>query len=212
MDIIKKMETLIGGRWVGVAFQNQDLVSATIPENPVRFCEAISKSATHPLLLSAKTICCAGGRRSLGWSDRNQDELVKAISDKSGMSGAVAFRLVAATPGLRNAPDAVTVGTSDDPDVVISYGLPESVMTLVRRIQEQAGENISMEVSSVMSVCGNVAVRAHLTGRACISFGCMDSREATGMGKERLIVGIPKTLYAYFSEQSCDTSEVSKAS
>ncbi len=94
MDIIKQMETLIGGRWVGVAFRNQRLVSATIPEIPVRFCEAISKSVTHPLLLSAKTICCAGGRRSLGWSDRSQNELVKDISEKSGMPGDAAFRLV----------------------------------------------------------------------------------------------------------------------
>lgn len=212
MEIIKNLESAIGGRWVGVTFRNQGLVSATIPETPVRFCEAISQSVTHPLLLSAKTICCAGGRRSLGWSDRSQDELVKAISEKSGMPGDAAFRLVAATPVLRDSPEAITVGTVENPDVVISYGLPESVMMIVRRIQEQTGENLSMEVSSIMSVCGNVAVRAHLTGRVCISFGCMDSREATGMGRERLIVGIPKALYGYFCNQTRVVGEASKVS
>ena len=212
MSITKDLEDLVGGRWVGIAFHDQQHATTMVSAKPMRFCEAIAKSVAHPIVLSPTTLCCAGGRRSFGWSDRSQDELVKAISEKSGMLGDAAFRLVAATPLLRDVPKAVTVGIADAPDVVISYGLPESIMTLVRRVQEQTGENLSMEVSSVMSVCGNVAVRAHLTGRACISFGCMDSREVTGMGRERLIVGIPKALYACFSQQSSDTSEVSKAS
>jgi len=212
MDIIKHLETFVGGRWVGVAFHDHGPAEAGASEKPIRFCEAVAKSIAHPLTLWPTTLCCAGGLRSFGWSDRHQEDLAKAISEKSGMPADAAFQLVATTPVLRDAPKAITVGISTEPDVAISYGLPEAAMMLVRIVQEQTGANLSVEVSSVMSVCGNVAVRAHLTGRICISFGCMDSREATGMGRERLIVGVPKSAFGYFDAPNRNAREVATIS
>ena len=41
-----------------------------------------------------------------------------------------------------------------------------------------------------MSVCGAVAVKAYLTGRICISFGCPDAREHGSIGRDRPVVGL----------------------
>jgi uncharacterized protein (DUF169 family) len=44
-------------------------------------------------------------------------------------------------------------------DVYISYASPESAMKLVRSWQKMTGQNLDMEISGIMSICGNVAVK-----------------------------------------------------
>jgi uncharacterized protein (DUF169 family) len=53
------------------------------------------------------------------------------------------------------------------------------------------GDLITFEASGFLSVCGMVAVRAYLTSDISISFGCPDAREYAGIGRDRLIVGLP---------------------
>jgi uncharacterized protein (DUF169 family) len=52
-----------------------------------------------------------------------------------------------------------------------------------------------------MAVCGSVAVRAHLTGQMCMSFGCPDSRKFGAISRDRLVVGMPMELAGKLVEQ-----------
>jgi len=50
----------------------------------------------------------------------------------------------------------------------------------------------------MMSICGGVAAKAYLKREICISFGCQDSRKYADIGRENLVVGIPKNLLNIF--------------
>jgi uncharacterized protein (DUF169 family) len=50
---------------------------------------------------------------------------------------------------------------------------------------------MKVELSGFAAVCGNVAVKAYVTRRISLSFGCEDSRQYGGVPRDRLIVGIP---------------------
>ena len=64
-------------------------------------------------------------------------------------------------------------------------------MRLLRQWQRSHGSPLPLETSGFMSVCGAVAVKAYLSGEVCISFGCPDAREHGGIGRDRLVVGLP---------------------
>ena len=79
-------------------------------------------------------------------------------------------------------------------DVYISYASPESAMKLVRYWQKATGCNLETEISSIMSVCGNIAVKSYIDQKISISFGCPDSREYGGIKEGQLVMGIPHTI------------------
>ena len=116
------------------------------------------------------------------------------MTDPTRVQVEVAQKAVAAVPVVDGGVTAVTVGSFDAPDVVLSCMQCEAAMGLVRRWQERRGGPLDVEISSVMGVCGDVAVKAHLTGRVCLSFGCPDSREYGRIGRDRLIAGVPASL------------------
>lgn len=64
-------------------------------------------------------------------------------------------------------------------------------MDLLKVFQEHKGENLTVSLSSIMGVCGNVAVKTYLEGKICVSFGCDDSREYGQISRDRLALGIP---------------------
>jgi uncharacterized protein (DUF169 family) len=123
------------------------------------------------------------------------------MAGKSEFAPEVARGLVCGTPSLRAAPLAVTIGKCEEPDVALCYAQPEMAMALVRRWQAITGKTLLAEVSGVMAVCGSVAVRAHLTGQMCMSFGCPDSRKFGAISRDRLVVGMPMELAGKLVEQ-----------
>jgi len=50
--------------------------------------------------------------------------------------------------------------------------------------------NLRVDISGIMSVCGNVTVRGYLGQSISISFGSSDSREYGGIEKEQLVVKV----------------------
>ena len=81
-----------------------------------------------------------------------------------------------------------------DGDVYISYATPESTMKMVRSWQTITGRNLDTEISGIMSVCGNVAVKSYIDQKISISFGCPDSRKYGGIAKEQLVIGLPHKI------------------
>jgi uncharacterized protein (DUF169 family) len=138
---------------------------------------------------------CPGGSRSLGWREDDQS-LAEIMAGKTGMSAATAAGIIRETPRLNGDVRHVELGVADSPDIFLSFAQPEAVMKCIRAFQLLHGEQVLLQTSGFMSVCGSVAVRAFSTGMICASFGCPDAREHAGIGRDRLIIGIPPARVA----------------
>lgn len=193
MNCVKRLEEQFGGRWVGIKFHTGALPDGRLAERPMRFCEAIAEARTGPLILTPELLNCPGGRRSFGWN-HDDEELVRTAVRKTGMNATHAKLIIMSTPHLDEKIAGITVGTDADPDVVVTFAQPQLAMRLINRWQHLRGAGLQAEVSTFMAVCGSVTVRAHLTGDMCLSFGCAESRGYGKIGRDRLVVGMPRKL------------------
>ena len=190
MSKVRLLETEIGGCWTGIKFHKNSQPDNDHGDRPMRFCEAIAESRADPIVLTPDLLDCPGGSRSFGWNE-DDESIAQMMAGKANMGIRVARQIIRSTPRFRDKIAAVTVGTDESPDVVVSYAQPEAAMKLLRRWQRACGRDIDTRISSFMAICGNVAVKAYLTGHICLSFGCPDSREHGRIGRDRLAVGIP---------------------
>ena len=186
--ICKGLSQISSSDWVAVKFQEQVSVAAT---EPIRFCEAVHKAQKKDVSLSFNNVCCDGAKRCFGWLKDNDIKLAKRLSQKTSMDQDVAFELIRSVPVLNKNIVSIYLGANIQGDVYISYASPESAMKMVRDWQKITGQNLRVDISGIMSVCGNVAVRSYLGQIISISFGCPDSREYGGIEKEQLVIGIP---------------------
>ena len=194
MKKLRLLEEKVGGWWTGVKFHYDGAPTGELADRPMRFCEAVKESRMRPIVLTPELVNCPGALRSLGWANRDDEAMAAAMAEKAGITPETARGLIFSTPSLRARPAAVTVGTCEEPDVALSCAQPEAAMKLLRRWQVVSGKTLLAEVSSVMAVCGSVAVRAYLNGQVCLSFGCPDSRSYGAIGRDRLVMGLPASL------------------
>lgn len=186
--ICKRLSQISNSEWVAIKFQEQ--ISAPDIE-PIRFCEAVYKAHKKNVSLSFESVCCDGARRCFGWLKNNDTKLAKRLSQKTGMNQDVAYELIKSVPVLNENIVGISLGANIQGDVYISYASPESAMKLIRKWQKMTSQNLRADISGIMSVCGNVAVRSCLGQNISISFGCPDSREYGGIEKEQLVIGLP---------------------
>ena len=189
--ICKRLSQINGSDWVAIKFEKQ------IPVNdiePIRFCEAVYKAQNKHISLSLPNVCCDGAKRCFGWLKNNDEKLSQGLSKKTGMEQDVTYELIRSVPVLNDKISGISLGKDIVGDVYISYASPESAMKLVRYWQKMTGRNLNTEISSIMSVCGNVAVKSYINQKISISFGCPDYREYGGIEKERLVIGLPNNI------------------
>lgn len=194
MEVIKLLEERIGGRWTGIVFHRENAPNDNLAERPMSLCEAIKESNTRPIALTQHLVNCPGAHRSLGWATKRDDNIARKIVKATGIKPDIARKLIANIPRLEEGIAEVLIGAVDSPDIVISYAQPEAAMRLVRRWEQVYGTGLHLETSSVMAVCGSVAVRAYKTDCICVSFGCPDSRKYGAIGRDRLVIGLPTHL------------------
>ncbi len=189
---LRLLEQYFGGWWCGIKFGKTTDEDSRRPGVPMKFCEAVASSRTGPIRLEPKNMECAGGSRCLGWN-QEEETIARMMSEKAGLDLEVSRSILRNTPHLEEDLREVTIGTGKDPDIAISFSQPETVMNLLRKWQTlHGGVPVHAEISGFMSVCGAVAVKTYLTGRICLSFGCLDAREYGSIGRDRLVVGLPK--------------------
>jgi len=195
MERVKRFEDLVGGTWVTVKFHRtvpseRELIS----DEEMRFCEAVRRGRESPVILTPPQMTCPGALRSFGWGRNRDAEMAGKISEKLGISRETASAMLKETPRVERGIGAVTVGDCERPDLVISYAQPLAAMRLMRQFQKISGENLPADLSSIVSVCGHVAVKCFLTGRICLSLGCNDAREYGAISRDRLVIGVPYDL------------------
>jgi len=183
-----KLSQISDSTWVAIKFE-KEIIANDI--EPVRFCEAVYKAQKKPISLSLPNICCDGAKRCFGWLKDNDVKLAQRLSEKTSIGQDVACELIKSVPVLNEEFSGISLGRDIDGDVYISYASPESAMKLVRSWQTITGHNLDTEISGIMSVCGNVAVKSYIDQKISISVCCPDSRKYGGIAKEQLVIGLP---------------------
>jgi uncharacterized protein (DUF169 family) len=190
-QMCKKLSKMSHSSWVAVKFQER-ISSPGIAS--MRFCEAVHETQKKNVSLSLNNTCCDGARRCFGWLKNSDKELARRLCQKTNIDQEVAYGLIKKVPVLNKNIAGISLGVDIQGDVYISYVNPESAMKIIRDWQKMTSQNLRVDISGIMSVCGNVAVRSYLGQCISISFGCPDSREYGGIEKGQLVIGLPYNI------------------
>ena len=193
MDVVETLERRIGGRWISVEFHMDSQAVEEPAESAMTVCEAIDEAFVSPLVLTPELVNCRGALRSLGWS-KDDGILSGKILPKGGVAPEIESRLVQNTPRFDRPAGAVTLGGDGKADLFVSCLQPVHVMNLIRRWQLSTGAEVEVSLSNVMALCGNILARVYLSGKICMSFGCMSSTDKSKTERNRVFVGIPDDL------------------
>lgn len=193
METISSLEKEIGGRWLGVSIYAVPVECKEGYKCPrvERFCEALRIGRTGRILVDPKDFTCPGARYAFGYGAGQKDEMIRRMVESKGISARWARELIERTPHCQDGIRRVGINVSDKPGVFIAQLQPVQVMRLIKIYQEKLERVFRTEISSVISACGNVAVKAIQTQDTAISFGCDDSRTFGHVYRDRLYAGIP---------------------
>jgi uncharacterized protein (DUF169 family) len=196
VESVRNIQRLLGVAWTRVKFHfNEETVPDIREAGNLRFCESVLRARSGPLLLRPDSVSCPGAKYVLGWDRGRRDEIAAEITKRCGVEPGIADNLMSQVPVLTRPPAAIGFNTNEIPDLVVSYCQPPTAMELLKLWQSEfGGDNLPIRFSSILSVCGNVSVGSYLSRNISLSFGCEDAREAAGIGRDRLVIGIPYPL------------------
>lgn len=168
------------------------------PKKALRYCEAVNSvmRTSNSLLLTEEDLSCPVAREILGFNRNSRfiiSECVEELLRKNRFNDEEsAFKALEVIPRMERAPKSILLSIDmPSPDVYVLYLQPVGFMKLVQAYHKATGKEMSLNVSSVMPVCGNCTIRPFVTDRTCISFGCPDCREYGGLSDDKLAVGMP---------------------
>lgn len=196
-------------QWIKVKFYKQKpdfLQEVNLPlrersverlEN-VRFCEATKEAITRPVVLDRESICCPGARYCFGWDRNYKRELLDNCRGKRQAQNGIIESMLSKMPYFKAPFNYIGLNADGEPDLLMSYMSPEEVMHLIKVYHNQKGEDLKINLCSMMSICGGIAVRTYLEEDISFSFGCGDSRKYADIRRENLAVGIPNRLFKLF--------------
>ncbi|MCK4539054.1 MAG: DUF169 domain-containing protein [Candidatus Krumholzibacteria bacterium] len=195
MEIIRKLESAIGGRWLGVSLYAVPVKRKTEHVCPQvnRFCETLKIASVSKVLIDPHQFTCPGARYAFGCGNDLKKSMIDKLVDKKGYNAAVAKQLIEKTPHCQDEIHAIGINTSENPGMYIAELQPMQAMRLVQIYQKMLEKIFQTEISSVLSACANVVVKAIQTQDMAISFGCDDSRASGSVSQDRLYAGLPST-------------------
>jgi uncharacterized protein (DUF169 family) len=192
----RELQMLVGGRWHGVTiFKDGDTPPGDVEFRQTdRFCEAVELASVHKALVRPTEFTCPGARFAFGGVVDSKELLLDKMIAQKGYPAAYANQLFESTPHLQSVPEMIGFNCTDEPDIVIAQLQPEQVMRLIQLYHIRLGKAPRMELSSIVSACGNTAVNAYLNQDLALSFGCDDSRAFGDLTRDRLYAGLPYSL------------------
>ena len=200
MDRINwKFSKKFGRHWIKVKFYKEkpDLKEGKRIEG-VRFCEAVKKAITYPLLLDKGSIVCEGAQYALGWKPDGKNEILKNCNDKNPLQMKVLKSMFSKASYLEKPFEFIGLNTAGEPDLVVSFMAPREVHEMVKVYNSYYGDNLDVSLSSMMSICSGIVAKTYREEKFSLSFGCDDSRKFADMGRDTLVVGVPKKLFGMF--------------
>ena len=186
-------------QWIKVKFYKQKphLKKAKRLTN-VRFCEATKEAIIQPVILDKESISCPGAQYAFGWRSDYKNELLNSCQEKRKTQEGIVKSMLSRIPSLEDSFNYIGLNTEGEPDLVMSYMVPEEIMNLIKLYHNHQGDNLDVSLNTMMSICGGIAVRTYLEKNICLSFGCDDSRRYADMRRENLAIGIPDRLFNLF--------------
>jgi len=166
----------------------------------VRFCEAAKKAVLGPIILDRESISCPGAIYAFGWDHNMKNELLKKCQGKSQAEKQRLESMLNDIDCFKNSFKYVGLNTEGEPDIILSYLLPQEIMGLITIYNNYTGKKLDISLCSMMSICGGIAARTYLTQEINLSFGCNDSRKYADIGRGRLAIGIPNKLFKIFDK------------
>jgi len=198
-EIMKKFNDLLHLTPVGVKFNfhEEERMIYERPDGPIRFCQAVDYvlKTSRNILLKKEDVSCPAARIVLGFED-NEDILVecadKLVDARRFRDEASAIQALSDVPTIRGEICSVLLSlTGILPDTYVFHSNPSVIMRVVQAYQRAYGQHLRLDVTGVMPVCGNCAVRSYLTNEICVSFGCDDSRKYGNIPDDELVMGVP---------------------
>jgi len=195
----RRFSEKFGSQWVKVKFYEKEahFDGATQPKN-VRFCEAVRLAITQPVILSKESLSCESAKYVFGWREKFDNQLLDSCQDKCKVSNKILKSLLSNILRFKKPFSHIGLNTDGEPDLVMSCVAPEEMMKIIKVYNNHSGKNVEVFLSSMMGLCGNIAVRTYLEQKINISFGCLDSRKFADMRRNSLAVGIPRKLFKVF--------------
>ena len=195
MNAARKLEGLVGGVWHGVSFYEHvpECPQGTYKAKGVRFCEATVVARVHKVLMNPHDLTCPGAMFAFGHGGSVKEEMIRKLREK-GYSEDYVERIMEETPRFEEPPAAIGLDMENPPDIVMATLVPDQVMRLIQLYERTRDRPLSPVVSSVMSICANIAVRALQTEDLALSFGCDDARAFGAIPRERLVAGMPYAM------------------
>ena len=199
-DIHWEFAKRFGSQWVKVKFFKERPDSTQVKRvKRVRFCEAVKKAIVGPILLDRESIICEGAQYAFGWKENAEEQFLNKCQIKSKNQMIILKSLFLKTTHLTESFEYIGLNVEGEPDLIISFMLPEQVMNLIKVYNAYQGNNLDVSLSSMMSICGGIAVRTLIEDTICFSFGCDESRQFARLGNDRVAVGVPKRLFTIFA-------------
>jgi uncharacterized protein (DUF169 family) len=168
-----------------------------IPGRQMKFCEAVNYSFKVPIMLNTDNLGCPGARRCIGFQNNN-GQLATKISDENNIPVkfiSTALKKIPVLKGITHINLGLTECIENDtqPDLYIMYVEPFKITELMHKLSKMVLIP-SVTPYTCLSVCGNVFANCYLNQKVTISFGCPESRESGGIGKDEIVVRLPFTV------------------
>ncbi len=211
-QIIEKMRKQYGIHWVGVKFYqflpDKEILDLYYDKSQFRFCEAINKAIIHPIIFKKDNLNCEPAKFIFKWSEKTRDDIITICLDKRNIDYDTAKDIIYNLEELNNAPKYIGLNTDKDPDIAIAYLNPKTAMDIVRMYHDETGQELKVVISSIMSICGNLAVKSYVTNEITLSFGCDESRIYGGIDRDSLAMCVPKSLFNLFTKDNISKKAV----
>ena len=195
-----KFSKKFGKHWIKVKFyKRKPVLKEGKRIEGVRFCEAVKKAITYPLLLDRDSIACEGAQYALGWKTDGKKEILESCNDKNLLQMEVLKSMFSKSSHLEKPFEFIGLNTEGEPDLVVSFMAPQEVHEMVKVYNYHYGDNLDVSLSSMMSVCSGIVAKTYREEQFSLSFGCDDARKFAEMGRDTLVVGVPKKLFGVFT-------------
>jgi len=198
-NIHLKFSDKFRSQWIKVKFYqgDEDFKNAEIVKD-LRFCEATKEAIHGPIILACDSLRCPGARYAFGWS--NRDDLLEHCHEIGHITKENLEPMLPVIPYLKESFKYIGLNTPGEPDLVISYILPEGAMDLIKLYHSHFGKTLDVSLCSMMPICSGIAARAYLEGKMTFSFAFEDARRYAQIDRNRMVVGIPNKLFSTFAD------------
>jgi uncharacterized protein (DUF169 family) len=197
-NVHRRFSERFRSQWIKIKFyeDKQDFNGAEILKK-VRFCEATKEAVVRPVVIDKDSISCVAARYVFGWTNDHK-KVLDICNNKQEPRKNITEAMLKQCSRFKKPFKYIGLNTDGEPDLVMSYMDPYSVMNFIKVFNNKHVERVKCSLSGMTPICGGIAVETFLKKNINISFGCDDSRNFAEIRRENLAVAVPNELFKSF--------------